>query len=316
MVILAPVAERRDSWSVRLALDLVSAWGEVGHKVVLADGVLEYPMLHRELGVTNAEGISDAALFGASVARVARPVPGRAFFFISAGSPAGNADAVAASPRWDRLLDGFRHAGVTLVVFLRDGCAAEEALASGADDVVVLAASADDVPAGAERMIDRVRMVLGPQAMANSDEAPAGEVAPDPVRAAGTAPDPFESIPAQGSISSPVVPAALPDSPPPEHRAIGSASEAPTEEDDEALLRFDPVDTHGGHAPTDPMEAPDDTEDETAVAPEPLTAEYAPSRSGPRRGGADPHARRKLIWVGFVVLVLVVLVVLGALRSG
>jgi hypothetical protein len=42
---------------------------------------------------------------------------------------------------------------------------------------------------------------------------------------------------------------------------------------------------------------------------------YVPpgSRRG-RRGGADPDARRKLLWVGLAVLILVVLVVLGALR--
>ena len=336
VLLFAPAAVRRDGWATRLTLDLVGAWGDAGQKVVLADGVLEYPTLHRELGLSNTEGIADAALFGASVSRVARPVPGRAFFFVSAGSPTGNPEAVATSPRWRRLLEGFRDAGVTLVLFLRAGCAAEEALAAAADDIVVLAGSAEDLPEGARRMADRVRFVMGPEA---GSAKPAEPFAVEPAAAEpaavgsqdepgemGSSPDPFESIPSQESLaagtSSAVVHPKDFDAPLEDATSDLAATndlvvDAPAAPGDhEAPLRFDPPEQQPEGLANTTGDALDAMPDEGASQPEPLTVAYTPTRSRRRTGGADPDARKKLLWVGLVVLVLVVLVIVGALRSG
>lgn len=343
-MLFAPAAARRDGWAMKLALELVSAWGDAGQKVVLADGMLEYPMLHRELGLQNTEGIADAALFGASVARVARPVPGRAFFFVSAGSPTGNPEAIATSPRWGRLVEGFRDAGVTLVLFLREGCAAEEALAASADDVVVLAGSAEDLPEGARRVADRVRIVVGPRttpAEAAEDPAVPGFAAaepnPDEMDDApdvnGFAPDPFESIPSQESLAADMAPTVvdpghsgassenvtadlipIETTETTENADLSGAPHTEAHDDAERPFRVDapeepdvPVGTTA-----DALEAPADGADQ----PEPLTVAYTPTRSRRHGSGADPDARKKLLWVVLTVVVLAALVILGALRPG
>jgi hypothetical protein len=323
VLLFAPAAARRDAWASRLALDLVGAWGDAGQKVVLADGVLEYPTMHRELGLSNTEGVADAALFGASVSRVARPVPGRAFFFVSAGSPTGNPEAVATSPRWGRLLEGFRDAGVTLVLFLRSGCAAEESLAAEADDIVVLAGSAEDLPEGARRMADRVRFVMGPEAGSATTAQP---VAVDPSAAerrrvewgeVRTAPDPFESIPSQESLSADMASGVVhpgDSGAPTEDATVTAPAEARGYHDEP--LRFDAPEQRLEYAAATTGDALDDLPRDDEAQPEPLTVAYTPTRSRRRTGGADPDARKKLLWVGLVVLVLVVLVIVGALRSG
>ncbi|MEX2467665.1 MAG: hypothetical protein WD995_12200 [Gemmatimonadota bacterium] len=318
VVLLAPAAARRDGWAVRLTLDLVGAWGDAGRKVVLADGVLEYPMLHREVGLPNDEGISDAALFGASVARVARPVPGRSFFFVSAGSPAGDPDAVATSPRWQRLRAGFKDAGVTLVLFLREGCAAQADLAAGADDVVVLAGSEQDVPEAARRMAGQVRLVLGPQseplappgaAPARADETAAPLAAPREV-GGDLAPSSETDVPAWTPTD---------ESPTDAHSAVPAA----------AILHGPGADVDGDGSPRDgdgihadafegAPASGDATPEDVGGAPSPEEAPvpgYTPSRSRRNRGG-EPGAGRKLLWIGLGVIVLVLIVVLGALRSG
>jgi hypothetical protein len=353
VVLLAPPAARRDGWAVRLALDLVGAWGDAGRKVVLADGMLEFPMLHRELGVANAEGISDAALYGASVARVAHPVPGRAFFFVSAGSPSGDPDSVATSPRWARLLEGFKDAGVTLVLFLREGCAAEDGLTVGADDVVVLAGSGDDVPDGARRLGDRVRAVIGPEATPARDpgsEWAAATDDPADTSDGHSGPDPFGSIPEATSVGPSAVPETKHDGEgedPQPPRASGGVDAWDLEgrtDAPEAGPDTVPPDVASGAVPSDALghggtsgpvtpahmehregslgpdftvgEASHPVSEREATHVEPPAVGHTPTRPGRRRGGADPDARRKLMWVGLVVLVLVVLVILGALRSG
>ena len=59
---------------------------------------------------------------------------------------------------------------------------------------------------------------------------------------------------------------------------------------------------------------PRETRREPSAISEDLKVGYDPSRSRPRTGEADPDARKKLLWVALVVLVLVVAVILGALR--
>lgn len=316
-MLFAPAAARRDEWATRLALDLVGAWGDAGQKVVLVDGMLEYPMLHRELGLPNTEGIADAALFGASVSLVARPVPGRSFFFVSAGSPTGNPEAVANSPRWGRLLDGFRDAGVTLVLLLREGCAAEEALAAAADDVVVVAGSAEDLPDGARRMSGRVRVVVGPEASPAEPVEPATVGSEEHPRERGSDPDAFESIPAQESLATDTASAVVHpghSGVPVEEATADPAVDTPAEAFHDAPLRFDAPEQHPKGEATPTAEALDPVPGGESGQIEPLTVAYTPTRSGRRTSGADPDARKKLLWVGLVVLVLIVLVIVGALR--
>ena len=108
-------ADRR--WAGRAAMALCTAWARGGRRIVLADLDVESPLLHELAGVENLEGFVDVFLYGASIARSARPVEGRAFFLIPAGTYTPDARAIYRHPRWPKLVAGFRDAGASLVLF-------------------------------------------------------------------------------------------------------------------------------------------------------------------------------------------------------
>jgi hypothetical protein len=162
---VAVVASERavaGGWAGPATLELARSWSRGGDKVMLADGALHYPSLHTLADVENGEGLSDAALFGASVRRVARPVDGGAFFLITAGTAIANANTVPADPRWSRLLEGFREAGVKLLLFVRDGDSGCAAFLGSASDIVVLADRTEAAPAAVRGLEPLVRAVAGP----------------------------------------------------------------------------------------------------------------------------------------------------------
>jgi hypothetical protein len=148
-------------WAGNATLDLARAWSAAGEKVIVADGALHYPTLHDCAATENFEGLSDAALFGLSVGRVAKPVEG-GFFLITAGTAVANANAVAGSPRWAALLSGFVEAGVKLLLFVRDGDSGCAAFLGSASDIIVLARPDERAPAAVRDLEGMVRAVTGP----------------------------------------------------------------------------------------------------------------------------------------------------------
>jgi hypothetical protein len=153
-------------WAASAALDVARSLSAGGAKVILADGALHYPSLHAQASMENAEGLSDAALFGVSVGRVAKPVDDGAFFLITAGTAVANANSVPASPRWSRLLEGFVEAGVKLLLFVRDGDSGCAAFLGSASDIVVLAPKGEKPPAAVRDLEGLVRAVTGPASAA------------------------------------------------------------------------------------------------------------------------------------------------------
>jgi len=163
--VIAVVASEKavaSGWAGTAVLDLAREWSRAGDKVVLADGALHYPTLHSLAQVENTEGLSDAALFGASIRRVARPVDGGSFFLITAGTAVADANTVPGSARWGRLLDGFQEAGVKLLLFLRDGDSGCAAFLGSASDIVVLSDRGEHAPAAVRDLEGLVRAVAGP----------------------------------------------------------------------------------------------------------------------------------------------------------
>lgn len=148
-------------WAGDATLDLARAWSAAGEKVIVVDGALHYPTLHESAETENFEGLSDAALFGLSVGRVARPVDG-GFFLITAGTAVANANAVAGSPRWATLLAGFVEAGVKLLLFVRDGDSGCAAFLGSASDIIVLSRPDEKPPAAVRDLEGMVRAVTGP----------------------------------------------------------------------------------------------------------------------------------------------------------
>ena len=176
--VVAVVASERavsSGWAGPAVLDLARRWSKAGDRIVLVDGALHYPTLHTIANVENTEGLTDAALFGASVRRVARPVDGGAFFLVTAGTAIANANSVPGSPRWERLLEGFQEAGVRLVLFVRDGDSGCAAFLGSASDIVVLSDRGERAPAAIRDREERVRVVAGPGTVMRA--GPAGETA-------------------------------------------------------------------------------------------------------------------------------------------
>jgi hypothetical protein len=106
-------------WSARAAVRIAREWAVSGSRVFLADLNFDEPVLHTVLGESNAEGMSDALLYGASIQRIAHRL-GEGFFFGTAGTVTADADALLRHSGWEEIVDGFLSAGVTLVLFGRD----------------------------------------------------------------------------------------------------------------------------------------------------------------------------------------------------
>lgn len=117
VMIMATVAAREQGWAARAALHLVREWTRAGSRIFLMDLNLDAPDLHGVLGHENREGVSDVVLYGASVPRVSRPVDGGAFYLATAGTAVADASEVLSHSRWAEVINGFREAGVTLVLY-------------------------------------------------------------------------------------------------------------------------------------------------------------------------------------------------------
>ncbi|HEY7769331.1 hypothetical protein, partial [Longimicrobium sp.] len=103
-------------WVADAAVALATGWHAAGRRTVLADLCLDDPFLHERIGMPNQEGVVDIFLYGASLARSARAVPGRGFYLISSGTYTPDAGEVLRSPRWEKIVAGFRDANAALLL--------------------------------------------------------------------------------------------------------------------------------------------------------------------------------------------------------
>ncbi|MEX2526400.1 MAG: hypothetical protein WEA09_02075 [Gemmatimonadota bacterium] len=117
VMVMATAAARDQGWAARATLHLVREWTRAGSRIFLMDLNLDAPDLHGFAGHENREGVSDVVLYGASVPRVSRPVDGGSFYLATAGTAVADASEVLSHSRWNEVIQGFREAGVTLVVY-------------------------------------------------------------------------------------------------------------------------------------------------------------------------------------------------------
>lgn len=136
VLLLAGAVDRQ--WAAEGAVGLSAAWARGGRRIVLADLHLENPLLHELTGSRNLEGMVDVFLYGASIARCARPVSGQGFFLIPAGTYEPDAEALYHHPRWPKIVAGFRDASATLVLFAPAGGTDIAALSEWIDRVILL----------------------------------------------------------------------------------------------------------------------------------------------------------------------------------
>ena len=216
LLLLAGAEAHASGWAPRLAIRLATDLGTQGRRVVLADLGFDQPTLDHQLGLANEEGMSDVFLFGASLSRVARAVPGQRFYFASTGAFAGDPGDLLTHARWTRILDGFRDVNATLVAYLPIATPGALDLADRLDTIVGLASDSDLEPmrlAGDTRFSAVLRPVhaVGP-AGSIAARRPATRARPvlvgppEPL----TEPDFIERTPPRKSRSlSPLVPALL-----------------------------------------------------------------------------------------------------------
>jgi hypothetical protein len=152
------------AWAAQTAVDLCTEWAANGRRVVLADMHLEHPILHDLLNVENSEGVVDIFLYGASIARSARPVVGRGFYLITAGTYEVDIESIYRHPRWAKLTTGFRDANASLVLFAPAETVDLEAIAPWLGQVVLLGAPAGGVlPADLESGSPAISRMLIPR---------------------------------------------------------------------------------------------------------------------------------------------------------
>lgn len=117
VLLLFDRAADRD-WAADAAVSLATGWHAAGRRTVLADLCLEDPFLNDRIGMPNQDGVVDIFLYGASLARSARAVPGRGFYLISSGTYTPDPGAVLRHPRWDKIVAGFRDNNAALLLFV------------------------------------------------------------------------------------------------------------------------------------------------------------------------------------------------------
>src|SRR4051794_17077573 len=136
LLLFDPRADRR--WVADAAIALATGWNAGGRRTVLADLSIEDPILHERVGVPNLDGVVDLFLYGASLARSARPVPGRGFLLITAGTYTPDPDAIFRHARWGKIVDGFREAQASLLLFVPLDAPGLAALGQWAQEVILL----------------------------------------------------------------------------------------------------------------------------------------------------------------------------------
>ncbi len=136
LLLFDPRADR--AWVADSAIALATGWNAGGRRTVLADLSIEDPILHERVGVPNLDGVVDLFLYGASLARSARPVPGRGFLLITAGTYTPDPDGIFRHARWAKIVDGFREAQASLLLFVPLDAPGLPALLQWSDDVVLL----------------------------------------------------------------------------------------------------------------------------------------------------------------------------------
>ena len=171
VVILVDAEIDRD-WGAQASLALAKRWAASGHRVILADGCLDGPVLHEAVGVENGEGVSDMVLYGASAQRFAGRIEDR-LMLAPAGTPVVEVADVLAHVRWDMMISGCREVGATLVCHVSTGTPGVEAMTERADSVLVLAPASKDVGTILGSASGPLIAILGPE---NGDAPPVASV--------------------------------------------------------------------------------------------------------------------------------------------
>jgi len=186
-VVLLLAAPEERQWAADSAFAIATDWARAGQRVVLADLELEEPLLHELAGEENVDGVADIFLYGASLARSARPVRGRGFYLIPAGTYTPDVSDVFRHPRWSRLVAGFREARASLLLFVPSDSPELVELGRWAEEAILLGETPEQV---ADRLPEGVAIraaLLPPHAAAPAPAVSLGTTGADAVAPGATA---------------------------------------------------------------------------------------------------------------------------------
>ncbi|MFW6089699.1 MAG: SPOR domain-containing protein [Gemmatimonadota bacterium] len=184
LVLVAGEAARAGGWAARSAVALAAGFGDRRTDVLLADLSPGESSLSDLLDVPgDDEGLADVFLFGASLRRAARAVPGRGFRFAPTGPYVPDHAALLAHPRWHRLIRQFGERDGLLLVHVAAEAPGMDALARRVGHAVVLAASEDE----RERIAGRIPYACSIDAVLVPPADEGGESAPGPAARSGRA---------------------------------------------------------------------------------------------------------------------------------
>lgn len=192
LLVVAGSRARTGGWAAKAAIALAEAWADRDRRIVLADLDAVAPELHEHLDEANGEGLADLFEFGASVSRIARVLPGRAFRFVPAGAYVPDPEGLLRDARWVRLLREFAEDQATLLAYAPAEAAGVEQLARRIGKVAILATAdeADEIAARFDEFAT-VELVLvregvtgivdgGVDGSAEADAAEVAALAPTP----------------------------------------------------------------------------------------------------------------------------------------
>ena len=160
-VVILVDSEIDREWGAQATLAVARNWAASGHRVILADGCLDHPILHETVGVENGEGVSDMVLYGASAQRIAGRIEER-LMLAPTGTPVVEVAAILEHVKWDMMISGCREAKATLVFHVSTGTPGANAMTARAEQVLVLAPESRDIDALLGDASGRVIAVLGP----------------------------------------------------------------------------------------------------------------------------------------------------------
>jgi hypothetical protein len=161
-------------WAADTAVAIAAEWAGAGRRVVLADLHLEQPFLHERLGEPNLDGTVDIFLYGASVARSARPPHDQDFFLIPAGTYTATPEDVYTHSRWAKLITGFREAGAVLMAFVPPSVEAVTELSRWGRGAILLGGRPDSLDSALSALDVRGILVppgAGPAPAADAQQA-------------------------------------------------------------------------------------------------------------------------------------------------
>jgi hypothetical protein len=122
----------------RVAVGLARAQA-VHRRVAVGDLFAESPPIQALVDGDDPHGLVDSFLYGVSLSRIAREVPGAGQLFVmQSGTEPPNYEEILPNPRWHRLAAGFREVSALLVLAAPAGAPHIEKLVAAADGAVLV----------------------------------------------------------------------------------------------------------------------------------------------------------------------------------